>query len=224
MRIVIANAGLGFGSIPVVHFISKYGNVRKDLETVGKAPWDEQLPLVLVTEFYHHVAAERRRRATQVDRHIDHPSAQHADQLGLRESAFLIMQTAQYAARRLRLIILHETNFMPHMSVEITFTICLHEIAAGVCKHTRVQNPDSVDTCRYILHKRLLLWSDRQFNPSNGMSLPDLFSGKNTKKSVLSQNMFHELRPLIRKTGTAPVFPKSPTSFPVFTVWCVSKV
>jgi hypothetical protein len=74
---------------------------------VREAGRDPHLALVLGRQFAAIPLAEGRRALADIDRHVEHRAGGGAHQLALR-LLDLVMQAAQHAFRRARVVVLHE--------------------------------------------------------------------------------------------------------------------
>src|SRR5262245_10841243 len=100
--------------------------------------------MVLAAEFDADPATERRAARPDIDRHVEHTALRHAHQLALRMRCALEVQPAQYASARARMVVLHERDALAGRLVEGALVVALHEEAACVAEHLRLQNQHAV--------------------------------------------------------------------------------
>src|SRR4051812_48688959 len=105
---------------------------------MSEAGWDPDLALVLLTQLQTDPPAKTRRRSPHVDRHVEHGAAHHAHKLALRLPQ-LVMQTAQYAARGSRMVILNEGDVHAGTRAEHFLVVALEKEATRVAKHPGLQ-------------------------------------------------------------------------------------
>src|SRR5471030_2748708 len=106
-----------------------------------KARRHPQLPMVLLRQSHAHPLAEVRRAFTDIDGDIEYLTFNYTHELPL--SVFdLIMQPAQYAACRTRMVVLDELDARFHLFGKLTAVKALVEIAACITEHLRLDNLD----------------------------------------------------------------------------------
>src|SRR5487761_2099231 len=99
--------------VPVVGgLVEEFGDLRDDDEPVRETRRDVEHPVIARRQLDRDVPAEGRRRASQVDGHVEHPALDHANELSLR-MLDLVMHAAQHAAARSRVVVLHEIDVEP---------------------------------------------------------------------------------------------------------------
>ena len=152
--VVPTDACLLLRRIDIVHLIGEDGLVAQHEEAVGKATGNEELAFVLVAQLHHDMLAERGRTLPQVDSHIEHSALYHSHQLRLREVALLIVQPAQHAVRRARLVVLHEIN-LAYIRFKLVFLPRFKKIAPAVSKHLGVDNPHAFNGSFRIRHNNI---------------------------------------------------------------------
>jgi hypothetical protein len=115
-----------------------------------------QLPVVLAAQLHANPLAEARAAAPDVDRHVEHAASRHAHELALRLRRQLVVETAQHAARRARMVVLHELVAGAGELVEQLLVEALHEEAALVAEHARLEHHDVGDGGGHGLHQNNL--------------------------------------------------------------------
>src|SRR5690606_25366763 len=105
--IVPAHAGIGFLHVHVGAQVAEHRALGQHREAVGETLRYPELATVFGTEDHRLPAAEGRRAAADVHRHVIHLAFEHADQLSLRPRP-LVMQAAQHALDRGGDVALHE--------------------------------------------------------------------------------------------------------------------
>ena len=138
------NAAVGFGRVVVVAFILEDGHVGEHGEAVGESPGHEELEMVLLRQLYSHVLPVGGRPLADVDGHVENGAAHASHELGLCVGRPLEMQAAHHAARRHRLVVLHEID-RRHFGIEYTFRITLEEVSPRVVEDPRLKHHHSGD-------------------------------------------------------------------------------
>jgi hypothetical protein len=118
--------------------VEKVGLLRQHQEAVRETRRHVQHPLADVVELGSEPAAEPRGPATHVHHHVEHASARHAHQLSLGPFE-LVMQAAQGAAARARMVVLHEARRQAGLR-QPGFAKRLHKEPACVAVHRRLEH------------------------------------------------------------------------------------
>ena len=112
------DATVGLGMIVVVAFVLEYGCLAQYGESVGESAGHEELQMIFLRQLHGHMAPVGRRTLADVDGNVEHPAAHAAHEFALGEGRTLEMQAAHHAARRARLVVLHEID-AAHSLVEL---------------------------------------------------------------------------------------------------------
>lgn len=97
-RVGNRDAAVGLGRIVIVAFVLEYSLVGKNCETVGKTARDEELTVVVFSQFDCDMAAIGRRTYAYVDSNVKDASADTSDKFSLSVRGTLEMQSAHYSA------------------------------------------------------------------------------------------------------------------------------
>ena len=95
---------------------------------------------------------KRGTRLADVDSHVDDAPADDADELGLRELAFLIVKATKNTVGTLRLVVLDKLDMTTDMLVEVALAVGLKEVTAVVVEHFGLEHPYSLNSCFLKLH------------------------------------------------------------------------
>src|SRR5262249_12580932 len=133
--------------------VEKVGNVAEDKKTMGQAGRDPQLPLVFVTQLHAYPPAPRGAAFTDVDGHVVDGAASRPNQLALRMRRQLVVQAAQNAALRSRMVILDEGDRAADGVVEQPLVEALREESALVPEDLRLENQYVRNGSRRDLHQ-----------------------------------------------------------------------
>src|SRR5471032_27333 len=106
-----------------------------------KARRNPQLPMVLFRQIHTHPLTEVRRAFTDIDGDIKYLALNHTHELPLRVLD-LIMQSAQYATCRPRMVVLDELNARFNLLGKLAAVEALVEVAACIAEHLRLDNLD----------------------------------------------------------------------------------
>ena len=109
--------------VELITLVKYDGFIAQHREAVGKAFGDEQLQEILIRQLKTLPLAVGRASCAQIDRHIQDLPLQHTHQLGLGKRFQLVMQAADHAEARLRLVVLHPgevESLLPHLAVVVT--------------------------------------------------------------------------------------------------------
>jgi hypothetical protein len=91
-----------------------------------------------------------RRGTAQIHCHVEHRAAHHPHQLALRRVE-LVMQPAQHALRRARMVVLHEIQVQPQCGEGLAVP-AFHEEAARVAEHPGFDQEDAGESAFDDVH------------------------------------------------------------------------
>ncbi len=97
-RVGDSDAAVGLGRIVIVTFVLEYSLVGKNCETVGKTARNEELTVIVFSQFDCDMAAIGRRTYAYIDCHVKDSSADTSDKFSLSVGGTLEMQSAHYSA------------------------------------------------------------------------------------------------------------------------------
>ena len=137
--------------INIIYLISKDCFVTKNKETMCKTTWNKELTLILFREFYHDIFSKGRATLANINGNIQDLSLDYANQFCLRILSFLIVETTQYAIRRLRFIVLYKLDFT-YFLLEFFVFPRFKEIATSILKDTRLDDKYTFYVRLFILH------------------------------------------------------------------------
>ena len=104
------DARIGLGSIVVVAFVLEHRFFGENRKTVGKTTRDEELEVIVLTEFYSYVLPKGGTALTDVYCHIQHAAARAAHEFALRVRHALIVQATHHTAGGTRFVVLHKVD------------------------------------------------------------------------------------------------------------------
>lgn len=104
------DARIGLGSIIVVAFVLEHRFFGENRKTVGKTTRDEELEVIVLTEFYSYVLPEGGTTLTDVYCHIQHAAAGAAYKFALCVGHALIVQATHHTAGGTRFVVLHKVD------------------------------------------------------------------------------------------------------------------
>ena len=142
------DAAVGLGMVELVALVLEDGGLAQYGEAVRKSFVDEELEVVVLTQFHGYVLPECGRTFADIDSHVQHATFDAAHQFGLCERRALIVQTAHHAVGGHTLVVLHEADLAADKGceflVELTLRETLKEIASRVVEHARFNNKQAV--------------------------------------------------------------------------------
>ena len=120
-------------------------------KTMCKPRWHPQHFFILGGQFHAHPLAERGRTATNIHRHIEYRARHYTHQLTLR-LLNLIMQAAQHALCRARVVVLYEVDIQTRGFMEGFTVITFEEKTTRIAKHFGFDDQYFGNGCRYYVH------------------------------------------------------------------------
>ena len=152
-----ADAPVRFRVIELVALVLEHRRLAQHGETVGEALRDEELPVVVLRQFYGHVLPVSGRAFPDVNGHVQHLAFDAPHQLGLRERRTLEVQPPHHAVARHALVVLHElhvTDFLVKFSLRET----LEEITSRVLEEARLDDHHALYCCLDYVHLNLYFY------------------------------------------------------------------
>lgn len=138
-----------FGGIEIVALVLEDGFGTEDGETVSKPLTDEELAMVIASEFYSNMLSISWGTLANVYCHIKNPPFHNAHEFALGKGRTLEMETTQHAIVRQGFVILNKVDVHPRLLGKFACIKTLEKIAAGIAKHTRL---DDINTFKFGLN------------------------------------------------------------------------
>ena len=145
------DACIRLGGIIVVAFVLEHRFFGENGKTVRKTAGDEELEVIVLTEFHGNVLTKGGTALTNVYGNIEDATAGTTHKFALRVGHALIVQTAHHTARGTRFVVLHKINGT-HEAVELLLGKGFKEIAAVVAKQSRFEDDNVGDGCGMYYH------------------------------------------------------------------------
>ena len=133
------DACIRLGGLIVVAFVLEHRFFGENGKTVRKTAGDEELEVIVLTEFHGNVLTKGGTALTNVYGNIEDATAGAAHKFALRVGHSLIVQTAHHTARGARFVVLYKVNGT-HEAVELLLRKGFKEIAAVVAKQSGFEN------------------------------------------------------------------------------------
>ena len=127
--------------IELIAFIRELSGFGEHQEAVGKPSGNEELELVFFRQYNAHPLSIGFAVFSQVNRDVEHFTADHSHQFTLREG-LLTMKASQNTLLGFGLIILYEGD-VDAAFFELVFIIRLHEITSLIAKDGRFYDVDA---------------------------------------------------------------------------------
>jgi hypothetical protein len=156
-RIVPAHGPFACGRVEVRGLVEKVRAVAGHDKPVREARRDPELAVVLARQLDPDPLTEGRAALAQVDRDIKHGALRAANELALRVRWQLVMQPAQHALGRARVVVLHKVHVVADGLVEDLLVVALHEEAASVPEDLGLQDEDIGDGSADDVHVQRVL-------------------------------------------------------------------
>lgn len=145
------DACVRLGGIIVVAFVLKHRFFGENGKSVRKTAGDEELEVIVLTEFHSHVLTKGGTALANVYGYIEDATAGAAHKFALRVGHALIVKTAHHTARGTRFVVLHKINGT-HEAVELLLGKGFKEIAAVVAKQSGFEDDNVGDGCGMYYH------------------------------------------------------------------------
>ena len=153
--------------VELITLVLEHCRLAQHDETVGKALRNEELPVVVLGQFYRHVLAVCRRTFAYVNGYIKHFPLYAPHQFCLCERRTLEMQTAHHAVGRHALVVLNELH-MTDFLIELSLREALEKITSCVLEYAWLDDDHAFYLCLDYFH----VLNTPSFSPTFLLSRP----------------------------------------------------
>src|SRR5438552_2773135 len=150
LRIVPENAALVLRRVKICRLVEHFGEFAQHAEPVRETYRYPEQPVRFGTYADAFPSTEPRRAAPDIHRHIENLPGDDADELALRP-ADLVVQPAQHALLRARVIVLNEVR-TDSRALELPLVPAFEEESARVAEHSGLKEEHIGESCRNDLH------------------------------------------------------------------------
>ena len=162
--VVPGDAAFAIRGVVVITLVQEDGFIAEHGKAMGEAAGNEELAVVLCTEFHGHMLPESGGAVADINRHIEHTALHTTHQLALAMRGTLVVQPAHHAVARHGFIVLHKGG-IAHFLAEFAVGEGFEEITAGIAENAWFDNFHIGNGCGDNIHK-LQLFSLQQLQQS----------------------------------------------------------